>query len=130
MVGSYGDLVGEGEEAVQKKYPFVMNGVTDLEVVGFSSVNNGENMWDDLCLFSGEGSQSEASVVRDGEIVLVALKGKSSESNSSWYHMSMVKRDLNLGDAAWADKKVVIGQGTPTATDTSRFHKQLRGASS
>lgn len=108
VVGSYGDLVGEGEEAVQKKYPFVMNGVTDLEVVGFSSVNNGENMWDDLCLFSGEGSQTEASVVRDGEIVLVALKGKSSDSNSSWYHMWMVKRDLNLVDAAWADKKVVI----------------------
>ena len=108
VVGSYGDLVGEGEEAVQKKYPFVMDGVTDLEVSGFSSVNNGENMWDDLCLFSGEGSQSEASVVRDGEIVLVALKGKSSEPNSSWYHMSMVKRDLNLVDAAWADKKVVI----------------------
>lgn len=108
VVGSYGDLVGEGEEAVQKKYPFVMDGVTDLEVSGFSSVNNGENMWDDLCLFLGKGSQTEASVVRDGEIVLVALKGKSSEPNSSWYHMWMVKRDLNLVDAAWVNKKVVI----------------------
>ena len=128
VVGSYGDPVDEGEEAVQKKYPFVMNGVTDLEVVGFSSVNNGENMWDDLCLFSGEGSQSEASVVRDGEIVLVALKGKSSESNSSWYHMSMVKRDLNLVDAAWANKKVVItGDGATVDGDVKLSELGVKG---
>lgn len=99
VIGTYGE----------KKYPFVMDGVTGLEVTGFSSVNNGENKWDDSCLFSGEGSQTETSVVRDGEIVIVALRGKSSDaSNSSWYHFWEMKQELNLVDEAWSGKKVVI----------------------
>lgn len=99
VVGTY----GEGEAA--KKYPFVMDGVTDFEVTGFSSVNNGTNKWDDQALFSGEGSQTDASEVRAGEIVAVLLRGKLKDN---WYSLSDVKSALNIADAAWKGKKFVI----------------------
>lgn len=99
VVGTY----GEGEAA--KKYPFVMDGVTDLEVTGFTSVNNGANKWDEQALFSGEGSQTDASEVRAGEIVAVLLRGKIKDN---WYSLTDVKTALNIADAAWKGKKFVI----------------------
>ena len=92
-----------------KKYPYVMDGVADLEVTGCTSVNNGENRWDDTALLTG-GSQTEVSVVRAGEIVVVALKGKApNKENVNWYFMDERMPGFNLAtNTAYRGKTLVV----------------------
>jgi len=102
VVGTYG--VGEEPPA----YPFVFDGVTDLKASCFTATNCGANKWTDQALYLGEGSQTEDSALREGEIVVEVLMGKSSEKNSNWYTMVAVTNAFNLKDAAYANKTLAV----------------------